>query len=69
MAVGFTAGAETLTDLISLVRFARELDGLEEIRPMPGRSLEVMLCFATEEQAQTAQWMLEVNGAEGRSST
>ena len=69
MAVGFTAGAETLTDLISLVRFAKELDGLKEIQPMPGQALEVMLCFETDEQAQTAQWMLEMAGSEGREST
>ena len=55
-----------LAQFFKLLQDVAEYDGLKEIMMQPGVIHKALLCFETKEQAQTAQWSLEMGGAEGR---
>ena len=55
-----------LAQFFKLLQDVAEYDGLREIKMQPGVIHKALLCFETMEQAQTAQWMLEMSGTEGR---
>ncbi len=44
-------------------------DGLEQILMNPDTPWKAVLCFDSQEHATAAQWMLSLNGAEGRERT
>ena len=66
--VAFVIGSKTgnREDLMAAIDYAKEFDGLTDIRVSDDYPGLAILCFETQESAQTAQWMLEMAGAEGR---
>lgn len=66
--VAFVIGSKTGSreDLMAAVEYAKDFDGLTDIRVSDDYPGLAILCFETQESAQTAQWMLEMAGAEGR---
>lgn len=66
--IAFVIGSKSGTreDLESAIGYVQEFEGLKEIRVSDEYPGLAILCFDTKESAQAAQWMLELNGAEGR---
>lgn len=64
--VWFMIGSESEERMQAMLDWAELLDGLKEITTYEDDPLTALLGFETREQARTAQWLLEVNGAEGR---
>ena len=62
----FMIGSASEERMQAMLDWAELLDGLREITTFEDDPLTAVLGFETQEQAQTAQWLLEVNGAEGR---
>ena len=66
--VAFISGSKSGTreDLEAAMEYVQEFEGLKEIKISEDYPGIAILCFDTKESAQAAQWMLELNGAEGR---
>ena len=64
--VGFTAGGENLLETFKLMEYARSFEGLVSIDKDKMNQNVITLWFVTEEDAITAQWILDVMGAERR---
>ena len=64
--VWFMIGSASEERMQEMLDWAELLDGLKEITTYEDDPLTALLGFETREQARTAQWLLELNGAEGR---
>lgn len=64
--VGFRAGGENLLETFKLMEYAHSFEGLVSIDQDQMNPNVITLWFETEEDAITAQWILDVMGSEGR---
>lgn len=60
------AEPEAQNQFCRILEEVQEYDGLEEILVNPDTPWKAVLCFRDKESATAAQWMLSLNGAEGR---
>lgn len=57
---------EAQSQFYRMLEEVSEYEGLEEILMNPDTPWKAVLCFADNESAVAAQWMLNLNGAEER---
>lgn len=66
MSVGFIAGSDSLQNTKKLMEYAKSFCGLEDIIQNDVNPRQILLLFEHQENAITAQWILDAIGAEGR---